>query len=98
MPRIRIRSLGEEIPAREGQSILHAILDAGLELEHACGGVCACSTCHVIVEEGLKCLSQKSYDEEDRLDMAEGVTLKSRLGCQAKVHGDVTITIPPKPY
>lgn len=98
MPRIRIKNQDTVIECKEGRSILHAILDAGMELEHACGGVCACSTCHVIVEEGDEHLSEKSFDEDDRLDMAEGVTLRSRLGCQAKVHGDVTIRIPDKPY
>ena len=52
----------------------------GVPLEHACGGSCACTTCHVIVREGEDHLSAMEQDEEDRLDTAEGLTLHSRLG------------------
>jgi 2Fe-2S ferredoxin len=67
---------------------------AGLHLEHACGGNCACTTCHVVVREGERNLSPMEDDEADRLDMAADLTLHSRLGCQAVVKGDVVIEIP----
>ena len=57
-------------------------------------GSCACTTCHVIVREGEENLSPMEQDEEDRLDTAEGLTLHSRLGCQAMVQGDVVVEIP----
>ena len=75
-------------------SILDIALAHGIELEHNCGGSCACTTCHVIVREGAENLSEMAEDEEDRLDMAEGLTIRSRLGCQAVVHGDVVVEIP----
>jgi 2Fe-2S ferredoxin len=75
-------------------SILDVCLGHHVELEHACGGNCACTTCHVIVKEGLKNLSQIDDREADRLDTAEGLTLTSRLGCCAIVKGDVTVEIP----
>jgi len=75
-------------------SILDIALANGISLEHNCGGNCACTTCHVIVKEGMENLSPMESDEEDRLDMAEGLTLRSRLGCQAVVHGDVVVEIP----
>jgi len=75
-------------------SILDVALGNGVFLEHACGGSCACTTCHVIVREGDKNLSEADDDELDRLDMAAGLTLRSRLGCQAVVNGDVTVEIP----
>ena len=75
-------------------SILDIALANGIDLEHNCGGNCACTTCHVIVKEGMESLSPMEDDEEDRLDMAEGLTLKSRLGCQAVVRGDVVVEIP----
>jgi 2Fe-2S ferredoxin len=56
-------------------------LKAGLD--HACGGVCACSTCHVIFKEGLESCNEATDAELDELDMAPGITPKSRLGCQA---------------
>ena len=78
---------------REG-SILDIALNFGIDLEHACGGNCACTTCHVIVKQGEENLSDMEDDEEDRLYMADGLTLHSRLGCQCVVTGDVTVEIP----
>ncbi|MFQ5827751.1 MAG: 2Fe-2S iron-sulfur cluster-binding protein [Candidatus Methylomirabilia bacterium] len=75
-------------------SILDIALAHNVHLEHNCGGNCACTTCHVIVKEGAKSLSEMEPDEEDRLDMAEGLTLHSRLGCQAVVRGNVVVEIP----
>lgn len=75
-------------------SILDIALANGIDLEHNCGGNCACTTCHVIVKEGMESLSPMEDDEEDRLDTAEGLTLRSRLGCQAVVRGDVVVEIP----
>ena len=77
------------------ESILDVCLNFGLHLEHACGGNCACTTCHVIVTKGMENLSELDEDEEgDRLQMAPGLTLKSRLGCQCVVEGDVEVQIP----
>ena len=75
-------------------SLLDIALANEIPLEHNCGGSCACTTCHVIVREGAEHLSEMKADEEDRLDMAEGLTIRSRLGCQAVVRGDVTVEIP----
>jgi len=75
-------------------SLLDIALANDIELEHNCGGSCACTTCHVIVREGAENLSDMQEDEEDRLDMAEGLTIHSRLGCQAVVHGDVVVEVP----
>jgi ferredoxin, 2Fe-2S len=77
------------------ESILDVCLNFGIHLEHACGGNCACTTCHVIVKKGAENLSEIDEDEEgDRLQMAPGLTLKSRLGCQCIVEGDVEVEIP----
>jgi ferredoxin, 2Fe-2S len=77
------------------ESILDVCLNFGLHLEHACGGNCACTTCHVIVTKGMENLSEMDEDEEgDRLQMAPGLTLRSRLGCQCVVEGDVEVEIP----
>ena len=83
----------------DGLSVLESALTNDLELEHACGGFCACTTCHVIVAEGTDdALSEMQFDEEDKLDTCEGVTLHSRLACQSRVLGDVVLKVPPKPY
>lgn len=74
-------------------SLLDIALNYGINLQHACGGNCACTTCHVIVKEGEENLSDMEEAEEDRIYMADSVTLHSRLGCQAVVKGDVTVEI-----
>jgi ferredoxin, 2Fe-2S len=76
------------------ESILDVALNFGIQLEHACGGSCACTTCHVVVKRGDGNLTPADDDEMDRLDMAADLTLHSRLGCQAVVTGDVTVEIP----
>lgn len=75
-------------------SILDVALHFGVPLEHACGGNCACTTCHVIVKEGEENLSAVGDEEGDRIGQANGVTLHSRLACQAVVEGDVVVEIP----
>ncbi len=75
-------------------SLLDIALANDIHLEHNCGGGCACTTRHVLVREGEQNLSTMEQDEEDRLDTAEGLTLHSRLGCQAVVKGDVVVEIP----
>ena len=75
-------------------SLLDIALANGIHLEHNCGGSCACTTCHVIVKEGAENLSEMQEDEEDRLDTAVGLTIRSRLGCQAVVRGDVVVEVP----
>jgi len=75
-------------------SILDVALQNGIDLEHNCGGNCACTACHVINRAGEKSLSGMEEDEEDKLDQAPGLTPYSRLGCQAVVRGDVTVEIP----
>jgi len=85
------------VPAKTGQTLLDVALDHEVPLEHNCGGSCACTTCHVIIKEGMTGLSEMSEAEEDRLDSAEGLTLTSRLGCQAVIQenaGDVVVEIP----
>ena len=75
-------------------SLLDIALSHGVELEHACGGVGVCATCHVIVNQGAENLAPADDDEMDRVDYAPGSTPQSRLACQAVVKGDVTVTVP----
>ena len=78
------------------ESILDVALNHGIHLEHACGGNCACTTCHVWVKEGAEYLSDMDDDEADRLDMAADLQLNSRLGCQTVITkpGKVVVEIP----
>jgi len=66
-------------------SLLALAMREGFFIDHACGGVCACSTCHVIVDQGLEHLSAATEKEEDMLDNAPGLTMRSRLSCQAEI-------------
>ncbi|MDP6963693.1 MAG: 2Fe-2S iron-sulfur cluster-binding protein [Planctomycetota bacterium] len=77
-------------------SVLHLAELNHIEIDHACGGVTACSTCHIIVREGEKGFNPADEDEEDMLDNAPGLCLSSRLACQAVPTGecDVVVEIP----
>lgn len=74
-------------------SILDIAEGAGIDIDHACGGVAACSTCHVIVKKGLNSCNQANDDEQDMLDDARGVTLESRLACQCVPNGSEAIEV-----
>ncbi|WP_321477729.1 2Fe-2S iron-sulfur cluster-binding protein [uncultured Paludibaculum sp.] len=89
----------ESLPYHEHgkpKSFLDIAINAGLHLEHACGGNCACTTCHVVVKQGAEFLSEMDDDEADKLDMAADLQLGSRLGCQVFFtrDGEATIEIP----
>ena len=83
---------GAQITAPAGTSICEALLDNGISIEHACDMSCACTTCHVIVREGLASLNEAEEEEEDLLDRAWGLTPQSRLSCQA-VLGQQPLTL-----
>ncbi len=86
---------GASVQAPVGTSICEALLEHGIEIEHACDQVCACTTCHVIVRQGYASLGEMDESEEDLLDRAWGLTPTSRLSCQAVLSGEnVTVEIP----
>jgi 2Fe-2S ferredoxin len=93
MTTVRFIDQGLETTVEVGQSILQAARQAHAPEGDACGGVCACSTCHVYVEQGSELLSPASEKEEDILDKAFDVRLSSRLGCQAKVQRDGLVVV-----
>lgn len=82
--------------AAPGQNLLEVALGAGLNVEHACGGVCACSTCHVYVTAGMENLSEATEAEEDRVEEAPGLQRNSRLACQCEIvrSGPIKVTVP----
>jgi 2Fe-2S ferredoxin len=104
VPKVTFLPAGETFEFQDGdlpygehgkpQSLLDVAMHYGFHLEHACGGNCACTTCHVIVKEGANNLSEMDDDEADRVETAADVQLNSRLGCQAIVEGDVVVEIP----
>lgn len=95
MPKVTFLPLNKTVEAKVGQTVLEVSEDHDIGLEHACGGVCACSTCHVIVQDGTDNNLEPQDDEEiDTMDkLCPTQTVHSRLGCQARVKGDVTVQI-----
>ena len=95
MPRVTFLPSGRAAEVARGTSLLRAAAAAGVDLPHNCGGVCACTTCHVWVGSGLESLSEIEEAEDDRLNEAAGLAPTSRLGCQAEVGDrDVVVRIP----
>src|SRR6266545_6837574 len=95
MPKVTFVPGGRSAQVPLGASLLEAADLAGVELPSNCGGVCACTTCHVWVERGQGSLSEIAEREDDKLQEAAGLTLHSRLACQARVGAeDVLVRIP----
>lgn len=86
---------GTMFDAEPGTSILDALLENHVELEHACEKSCACTTCHVYIREGFDALKESTEEEDDLLDKAWGLEPDSRLSCQALVgETDLVVEIP----
>lgn len=88
MPKITFVNWDVTVEVPSGTTILEAaeqVEDRGVKVGHSCGGVCACSTCHVWVQEGFDSVEEPSEREEDILDKAFDVKSVSRLGCQTEV-------------
>lgn len=73
------------VEATPGQSVLDAALSGEIPIQHACGGFCACATCHIIVKSGSDSLEAMDLDENERLEIADGRQSSSRLACQTKI-------------
>jgi len=95
LPHAELCPEGEVIEAKSGDSVLDALLEHGIELEHACEKSCACTTCHVYIREGFGSLDESDELEDDLLDKAWGLDPDSRLSCQAVIaNKDLTVEIP----
>ena len=95
LPHQELCPQGKVIEAEPGVSICDALLQNDIEIEHACEKSCACTTCHIIVREGLTSLTAAEELEEDLLDKAWGLEPNSRLSCQSLVRDtNLVIEIP----
>src|SRR5271165_6951480 len=91
---LTIRPSGKSTDVAPGTPLLAAILAAGVDLTHKCGGDAQCGTCHLFVETGRKSLSKTQRKEHERLDATIGIGTKSRLACQALMgQEDVTVEL-----
>ncbi len=93
------KSLADQIIANcePENSILEVALKNNIQLHHNCGGVCACSTCHIYLEQGENFVEELNDREEDFIDRARNPKLNSRLSCQCVLlqgQGDIIVTIP----
>ncbi len=77
----------------EPGSLLDMALANDIDIDHACGGVSACSTCHVVIRQGFETCGQSEEAEDDQLDKAPGVTMQSRLACQAVPNGTKNLVV-----
>ena len=93
MTTVRFSKQGIAIDVPRGTTLLQAAQQAHAPEGYACGGVCACSTCHVYVLRGGSLLSEMEDEENDILDKAFDVRHTSRLGCQAKIEGDGEVEV-----
>src|SRR5579884_2696314 len=93
MPKVTFLPMNETYEAKEGESILDVAINHDVPIQHACGGFCACTTCHVHVKSGGQSLSDMEEDEIERIERATENQEFSRLGCQARVYGDVIVEI-----
>lgn len=82
-----------QVLAGKGEHLLEVALEHGINIEHACGGVCACSTCHVYIERGMDQVTETSEAEDDRVEEAPGLQRNSRLSCQCEVTGTGPIVV-----
>lgn len=95
LPHEELCPQGTLFNVESGVSICDALLQHGVEIEHACEKSCACTTCHVILREGFNSLNPAEDIEEDMLDKAWGLEPSSRLSCQALVADkDLVVEIP----
>ena len=92
MAKVKFIGYGEvEVPV--GSSIIDAAQKMEAPEGYACGGVCACSTCHVYVTKGGELLTEMEDEENDILDKAFDVRASSRLGCQSKIVKDGAVEV-----
>ena len=81
--------------ARKGEKLLDVALRAQVNLDHVCGGSCACATCHVVIKDGFHHLESPDADEVERLqDLGRHLFATSRLACQTEIDADLIVEIP----
>ena len=95
MPKVTfLHPEGKSGDVPENLSLLEAAERLGFPLNHDCGGNASCTTCRVEVQSGQEHLSEVDFDEQDLLDRENLTEAFNRLGCQAKIQGDVVVRVP----
>jgi 2Fe-2S ferredoxin len=91
--KINFKNASMVCEAADGETVLEVAVNNGVPMQHACGGFCACTTCHFYIEEGAENIYPIEDDEKETLSRADDLKPLSRLGCQAKIKGDLTVHI-----
>lgn len=91
MPKITFKNTNQSFEVPSGCGVLECAIQNDVPLEHACGGNCACTTCHIIVDEGMANLSPMSEDERSLLESNDKLDEKSRLGCQSRIKSGAVV-------
>jgi 2Fe-2S ferredoxin len=95
LPHEQLCPKGAQFEVPTGTVLCRALLQQGIEIEHACELSLACTTCHVVIREGGAAIEPSSEEEDDLLDKAWGLTASSRLSCQVKLaQADLVVEIP----
>ncbi len=93
-PALTFIPFGKTVTVQAGTTVLQAAIDNNIELDHACDGNMACTTCHIYIRGGEHGLLPSTTDEDDLLDGAKDVRPCSRLGCQTIVQHDLVVEVP----
>ncbi|MFZ9595779.1 MAG: 2Fe-2S iron-sulfur cluster-binding protein [Bdellovibrionia bacterium] len=93
MPKVTFLPMNQTVEAKTGESLLDVAIEHDIPIQHACGGFCACTTCHVLVKSGAENLSPIEDEEAERMERGLELAPQSRLGCQAQVRGDVVVEV-----
>lgn len=93
MPKITFLPSSKVVEVKAGETLLDAALSNNISIQHACGGFCACTTCHCEITQGFENLEKPEEDETGRLEFMDDRTAQSRLACQAKIRGDITVRV-----
>jgi 2Fe-2S ferredoxin len=93
MPKVTFLPSGIEVSANAGETLLDIALSHDVSIQHACGGFCACTTCHCEILTGSENLDSPDADELERLEVLDTRIAHSRLACQSKIKGDVTVRV-----
>jgi 2Fe-2S ferredoxin len=99
MPKITfLHPTGTSGEVDKGLTLLEAAQALGFPLNHDCGGNASCTTCRVEVQAGAENLSEIDFDEQDLLDREALTDSRHRLGCQARIYGDVVVRVPERKW
>lgn len=92
--KVTFSNWNKTVEAAPGDTVLDVAIQNDIPLQHACGGFCSCTTCHVLVESGANNLEPMEEEEQERMGDLDNRRDNSRLGCQSRIVGDIVLRVP----